>query len=126
MRALLETAPRIGGIPILLNIPAFAIVMLVTWVLLLGVRESARANNIMVVVKLLVLGLFVVVGALHIDTANYVPVRAERLDRHPSGRGHRLLRLHRLRRDLDGSGGDEESAAQSARSASSADSPSAR
>ena len=56
---LLETAPRLGGIPILLNIPAFAIVMLVTWVLLLGVRESARANNIMVVVKLLVLGLFV-------------------------------------------------------------------
>ena len=73
VQALLETAPRIGGIPILLNIPAFAIVMLVTWVLLLGVKESARANNIMVVVKLLVLGLFVVVGAIHIDTANYVP-----------------------------------------------------
>jgi basic amino acid/polyamine antiporter, APA family len=45
----------------------------VTWVLLLGVSESARANNIMVVIKLLVLTLFVVVGALHIDTANYVP-----------------------------------------------------
>jgi len=73
VQALLETAPRIGGIPILLNIPAFAIVMLVTWVLLLGVKESARANNIMVVVKLLVLGLFVVVGAIHIDTANYTP-----------------------------------------------------
>ena len=41
------------------------------------------------------------------------PVRAERLDRHPSGRGHRLLRLHRLRRDLHGSRGDEESAAKS-------------
>jgi len=73
VQALLETAPRIGGIPILLNIPAFAIVMLVTWVLLLGVKESARANNIMVLVKLLVLGLFVVVGAIHIDTANYTP-----------------------------------------------------
>src|SRR6185503_13936175 len=72
-RALLDTAPRLVGIPILLNIPAFAIVMLVTWVLLLGVKESARANNIMVVVKLLVLGLFVVVGAIHIDTANYIP-----------------------------------------------------
>ena len=73
VQALLETAPRIGGIPILLNIPAFAIVMLVTWVLLLGVKESSRANNIMVVVKLLVLGLFVIVGAIHIDTANYTP-----------------------------------------------------
>jgi APA family basic amino acid/polyamine antiporter len=73
VRALLETAPRLGGIPILLNVPAFAIVMLVTWVLLLGVKESSRANNIMVVIKLLVLGLFIVVGALNIDTANYVP-----------------------------------------------------
>ena len=73
VQALVDTAPRVAGIPILLNVPAFAIVMVVTWVLLLGVRESARANNMMVVVKLLVLGLFVVVGGMHIDTANYVP-----------------------------------------------------
>ena len=42
------------------------------------------------------------------------PVRAERLPRHPPGRGDRLLRLHRLRRDLDRGRGDEESAAQHA------------
>jgi len=40
---------------------------------MLGVKESARANNIMVVIKLLVLGLFVIVGAMHVNTANYVP-----------------------------------------------------
>ncbi|HEY1306819.1 MAG TPA: amino acid permease [Vicinamibacterales bacterium] len=73
VRALLDTAPQISGVPLLVNIPAFAIVMVITWVLLLGVKESARANNIMVVVKLLVLGLFVVVGVMHIDAANYVP-----------------------------------------------------
>jgi basic amino acid/polyamine antiporter, APA family len=73
VHALLQTAPRIGGVPLLLNIPAFAIVMAITWLLMRGVRESARANNIMVVIKLLVLGLFVVVGAMHIDTSNYVP-----------------------------------------------------
>jgi APA family basic amino acid/polyamine antiporter len=73
VQALLQTAPRVAGIPLLLNLPAFAIVMVITWVLLLGVRESARANNIMVVVKLLVLAVFIVVGAMHIDTANYVP-----------------------------------------------------
>src|SRR5262245_51217452 len=73
VRSLLDTAPHIGSVPILINIPAFAIVMAITWVLLLGVKESARTNNIMVVIKLLVLGLFVVVGAMHIDTANYVP-----------------------------------------------------
>ncbi len=73
VHSLLETAPRIAGIPLLVNIPAFFIVMAVTWLLMRGVRESARANNIMVVIKLLVLTLFVVVGAMHIDTSNYVP-----------------------------------------------------
>jgi APA family basic amino acid/polyamine antiporter len=73
VHGLLQTAPRFAGIPILLNIPAFAIVMAITWLLMRGVKESARANNIMVVVKLLVLGLFVVVGSMHIDTSNYVP-----------------------------------------------------
>jgi len=73
VQALMDTAPRIAGIPILVNVPAFAIVILITGILLLGVRESSRANNVMVVVKLAVLGLFVVVGAIHIDPDNYVP-----------------------------------------------------
>ena len=73
VHALLETAPRIAGIPILLNLPAAGIVLAVTALLYIGVRESARANNIMVVVKLVVLTVFVVLGAMHIDTANYVP-----------------------------------------------------
>ena len=73
VHSLLETAPRFAGIPVLVNIPAFLIVMAITWLLMRGVRESARANNIMVVIKLLVLTLFVVVGAMHIDTSNYVP-----------------------------------------------------
>jgi APA family basic amino acid/polyamine antiporter len=73
VHALLETAPRIAGVPVLLNVPAFVIVMVITWLLYIGVKESVRANNMMVVVKLLVLGLFVTIGAMHIDTANYVP-----------------------------------------------------
>jgi basic amino acid/polyamine antiporter, APA family len=73
VRGLLETAPRIAGIPVLVNLPAFLIVMAVTWLLVIGVRESARANAIMVVVKLAVLALFVIVGALHINPENYRP-----------------------------------------------------
>ncbi|MEX1185153.1 MAG: amino acid permease [Gemmatimonadaceae bacterium] len=73
VHGLLETAPRLLGVPILLNLPAFGIVAAITWLLLRGVRESVRANNIMVVVKLLVLGFFVVVGAIHINPDNYVP-----------------------------------------------------
>ena len=73
VHGLLQTAPRLFGIPVLLNVPAFVIVMLITWLLYIGVRESVRVNNIMVVIKLLVLGLFVVVGVMHIDMANYTP-----------------------------------------------------
>ncbi|MGH9309400.1 MAG: amino acid permease, partial [Vicinamibacterales bacterium] len=73
VHALLQTAPRIAGIPVLLNIPAALIVLAITCLLYIGVRESSRANNAMVVVKLLVLALFVVLGAAHIDPANYKP-----------------------------------------------------
>ena len=73
IHGLMETAPRLAGLPVLLNIPAFCIVAAITWLLVLGVRESTRVNNWMVVVKLAVLALFVIVGAQHIDTANYRP-----------------------------------------------------
>jgi basic amino acid/polyamine antiporter, APA family len=73
MRALLADPPRIAGIPIVVNLPAFLIVMAITWLLVIGVRESTRVNNVMVVIKLLVLTLFIVVGAMHVDTANYRP-----------------------------------------------------
>ena len=73
IHGLLETAPRLFGIPVLVNLPAFVITMLITWLLMVGVKESTRVNNAMVVVKLLVLALFVVVGVMHVDTANYRP-----------------------------------------------------
>ena len=73
VHGMIEKAPHVAGIPILINIPAFAIVMLITWLLMLGVRESARVNNILVAVKLAVLGLFIVMGMQHINPANYHP-----------------------------------------------------
>ena len=73
IHALIDSAPHVAGIPLLVNIPAFAIVMAITWLLLRGVRESARANNIMVVVKLVALALFVVAGMTKINPANYHP-----------------------------------------------------
>jgi APA family basic amino acid/polyamine antiporter len=73
VHGLLQSAPAIAGMPILVNLPAFGIVMAITWLLLRGARESSTANNIMVMIKLAVLTLFVVVGATHINTANYHP-----------------------------------------------------
>jgi basic amino acid/polyamine antiporter, APA family len=73
LHGLLQTAPHVAGIPLLVNLPAFAIVMLITWLLMVGVRESATANNIMVTIKLLVLGLFIVAGLTHINPENFHP-----------------------------------------------------
>ena len=73
LHGLLNTAPRVLGMPVLVNVPAFAIVAVITWILCLGARESTTVNNWMVGVKLIVLVVFVVVGSQHIDTANYHP-----------------------------------------------------
>jgi APA family basic amino acid/polyamine antiporter len=73
IHGLLESAPRLFGMPILINVPAFAIVMLITWLLLRGARESATANTVMVVIKLLALSLFAAVGLMNIHPENYTP-----------------------------------------------------
>jgi APA family basic amino acid/polyamine antiporter len=73
VHALIETSPRVLGIPILINLPAFGIVAAITWLLLRGAKESSRANNIMVIVKLAALTLFVAVGVTHLNPANYHP-----------------------------------------------------
>ena len=73
IHGLLQTAPHIGGIPILINLPAFSIVALITWLLLRGAKESARVNNIMVVIKLIALSLFIAVGVTHLNPAYYTP-----------------------------------------------------
>src|SRR5256886_11761406 len=111
VHGLIASAPHIGPVPILINVPAFAIVMFITWLLLLGVRESTRANNIMVAVKLLVLALFIIMGTQHINTANYHPFAPNGFKGIHQG-GDRVLRLHRVRCHLHCRRGDKESATE--------------
>ncbi len=55
------------------DIPAFIIVLLLTVVLVRGIRESARTNNIMVLIKIIAILLFVFFGLSFIHPANYHP-----------------------------------------------------
>jgi APA family basic amino acid/polyamine antiporter len=66
----LETAPRLAGVPVILNLPAVAIVAAITALLVRGVRESARFNASMVILKLVVIGFFVAVGAVYFHPEN--------------------------------------------------------
>ncbi|MGA3210650.1 MAG: amino acid permease [Terriglobales bacterium] len=55
------------------NIPAFLVVMILSWLLVRGVRESAKTNNVMVVVKLGAIVTFLVVGGMLVRPANWHP-----------------------------------------------------
>ncbi len=60
-----------GGI---VDVPAIVITLLITWVLYIGIRESAKINNIIVLVKIAVILLFVFLGVRHINLANLQPM----------------------------------------------------
>ena len=57
----------------LFNLPALIIVLLVTGLLVIGIRQSAGTNTVLVVVKTLVLVLFVIVGAAYVQRENLTP-----------------------------------------------------
>ena len=67
------TAPRVAGVPIILDVPAFLIVAFITWVLVRGIRESAWLNSAMVGLKLAIIAFFIIVGAFYVKPENWVP-----------------------------------------------------
>lgn len=66
-------APHIFGLPLICNIPACSIVLLLTGILVLGIKQSSRFNIIMVTIKLIVLGFFVALGSFFVKPQNWVP-----------------------------------------------------
>lgn len=55
-----------------LNLPAMLIVILVSALLALGIKESARVNNVIVVIKLTIIVLFIATGIFYVQTSNWV------------------------------------------------------
>ena len=55
------------------NLPAFLIVMILTLLLVQGIRETARANNVMVIIKVAAILLFIVGAASYIRVDNLRP-----------------------------------------------------
>jgi APA family basic amino acid/polyamine antiporter len=70
---LFDRAPHVFGVPIVFNILAVGIVTAITIVLVIGIRESATMNTTMVVLKLIVLGFFVMVGWSYMHSSNFHP-----------------------------------------------------
>ena len=73
----LLNAPAQAGAHALFNAPATAVVLVITSLLVLGTRESARVNNLMVGFKLAVVLVVIVAGSLHVAPANWSPFLPE-------------------------------------------------
>ena len=67
------TAPQFAGWRVILDVPAVVIVILITALVYVGIRESKIASNIMVGLKLAVIMLVIVLGAFFVKTANWHP-----------------------------------------------------
>ena len=67
------TAPSIGPLHIVADIPALLIIIFITWLVYRGIKESRNATNVMVIVKLAVVLLVIAVGAFYVDTSNWHP-----------------------------------------------------
>ncbi|MGE7775709.1 amino acid permease [Chitinophaga sp. NPDC101104] len=68
-----NTAPFIGSWRVILNIPAFIIVVLVTILAYVGIHESKKSANFMVGLKIVILLVVIAIGMFHINTDNWQP-----------------------------------------------------
>ncbi len=65
--------PDGSSVTALFNLPALLICLAITALLVMGIRESARVNTTIVIIKVAVLALFVAVGAQYVNSANLHP-----------------------------------------------------
>ena len=89
------------------NLPGFVIVLIITWVLSIGINQTKRTNDVMVLIKLAIIVLFIVCAVWYVKPSNWqpfspvrhlhFPARLHPAVRHRAGRFHRVLQLHRLR-----------------------------
>lgn len=66
----LTKAPKLGG---LINLPASAIILILMVLLIIGVKQSAKANNAMVFVKLITITVFIAIAVFNVNPANWHP-----------------------------------------------------
>ena len=69
-----KTAPLVGNLKIILDIPALVINGLITWLVYVGIKESKNLNNLFVILKLFIILMVIAMGIAFINTDNWFPV----------------------------------------------------
>ena len=72
-----KSAPLIGSLKFIVDVPALVINGLITWLCYVGVKESKNFNNSLVILKLAVIVLVILVGFSYINTENWTPINPE-------------------------------------------------
>jgi APA family basic amino acid/polyamine antiporter len=67
----LVNAPKLFGMEIGFNLPAFLVAIVITVILVIGIKESARFNTVIVVIKVAVVLFVIGLGVHYINTANW-------------------------------------------------------
>ncbi len=65
--------PQVFGYSIAFNVPAVAVCLFITYILVRGIREAANTNLALVVLKVAVVIFVIVTGAFYIDVNNWTP-----------------------------------------------------
>ncbi|GAB4040267.1 amino acid permease [Spirosoma gilvum] len=68
-----DQAPSLGGLKIIMDLPAGMITVLITALVYIGIKESRNASNFLVLLKLCVIGLVIGVGVFYVKPANWSP-----------------------------------------------------
>lgn len=66
-------APSFAGLRFIVDVPAIAIIIFITWLVYIGIKETKNASNIVVIIKLAVVFLVILVGAFYVDAENWNP-----------------------------------------------------
>lgn len=66
-------APQLSGLRMIMDLPALMIVVLITYIVFVGIKESRSMSNIMVGLKLAVIFFVIVLGAYYVNPDNWTP-----------------------------------------------------
>ncbi len=69
----MANAPTVGGSKLFMNLPAFVIVVLITALAYVGMKESKKSANAMVIFKLIVIAFVIVIGFFYVNPGNWNP-----------------------------------------------------
>src|ERR1043165_1192859 len=72
-KAAWQNAPSFGNFKLICDLPAFLITAIITAIIYVGIKESKRSTNIMVVLKMAIIAVVILVGLFYVKPSNWRP-----------------------------------------------------